>query len=137
MLPGAIVLDTRRDRLETAWSCFKQQFYRLPHFSCTFPDISAYLHDCERAMDASQARDPQHVRIESCEALLADPATRSRELLDFCGLPFDPACLQFHRSPRSVRTASASQVRQPLRGDTARAGNYGALLDPLRRALAR
>ena len=49
------------------------------------------------------------------------PGGRIRALLDDCGLPFDAACLEFHRSQRSVRTASAAQVRQPLRGDTARA----------------
>ena len=71
------------------------------------------------------------------EALLADPEQQTRELLDFCGLPFDEACLRFHEAERSVRTASAAQVRQPLNRDTARAARYGALLDPLRRALAR
>jgi hypothetical protein len=48
---------------------------------------------------------------------------------------FDPACLRFHESRRSVRTASASQVREPIQSDTARADKYGALLDPLRAAL--
>jgi hypothetical protein len=57
-------------------------------------------------------------------------------LLEFCGLPFEPACLEFHRTERDVRSPSAMQVREPLRRDTARAARYGALLDPLRAALA-
>lgn len=136
MLPGATVLDVRRDPLETGWSCFRQQFYVLPHFSCDLADIGAYLRGCERAMDAWRARDPARIHLHRYEALLADPEGRIRALLADCGLDFDPACLDFHRAGRSVRTASAAQVRQPLQGGTARAARYGALLDPLRRALA-
>ena len=67
--------------------------------------------------------------------VLAEPEDEIRALLAFCDLPFDPACLDYHRAKRSVRTASAAQVRQPLQHDTARAGHYGALLDPLRLGL--
>jgi tetratricopeptide (TPR) repeat protein len=137
MLPGAVVLETRRDPLETAWSCFRQHFYRLPHFSCDYDDIAAFMRDGARAMDAWRARDPAHVRLLSYEALVRDPGTGIRGLLEACGLPFDPACLDFHRSARSVRTASAAQVREPMRADTARTAAYGALLDPLREAIAR
>ena len=135
MLPGATVIETRRDPLETAWSCFKQQFYNQPHFACDAGDIAAHLHGCERAMDAWRAQAPDRIHLHRYEDLLADPDAGIRALLADCGLPFDPACLTFHASKRSVRTASAAQVRQPLRGDTARAALYGALLDPFRRAL--
>jgi len=135
MLPAATVIETRRDPLETAWSCYRQPFYQLPHFSCDFDDIAACLRGSERAMDAIRARDPGRVHLLRYEDLLADPQARVRQLLNACGLSFDPACLEFHRAVRSVRTASAAQVRQPLRGDTARAARYGARLDPLRRAL--
>lgn len=135
MLPGATVVETRRDPLETAWSCYRQPFYQLPHFSCDFADIAACLRGSERAMDTIRSRDPQRVRLFRYEDLVADPEARVRDLLDACGLAFEPACIEFHRAARSVRTASAAQVRQPLRGDTARAGRYGRLLDPLRTAL--
>lgn len=135
MLPGATVIETRRDPLETAWSCFKQQFYSQPHFACDPADIAAHLRGCERAMDQWRARDPARLHLHRYEALLADPEAGIRALLADCGLEFDPACLAFHTSSRSVRTASAAQVRQPLRGDTARTPRYGDLLDPFRRAL--
>jgi tetratricopeptide (TPR) repeat protein len=135
MLPGATVIETRRDPLETAWSCYRQPFYQLPHFSCDFADIAACLRGSERAMDEIRARDPRHIHLFRYEDLLADPEARVRELLAACDLGFDPACLDFHRAARSVRTASAAQVRQPLRKDTAHAARYGARLDPLRRAL--
>ena len=132
MLPGARIIDARRDALEAGWSCYKQQFYRLPHFACTLTDIAAYIRDYERGMAVWQAAAPQRIRIQRYEALLAAPEHAIRALLTFCDLPFDPDCLDYHRAKRSVRTASATQVRQPLQRDTARAGRYGALLDPLR-----
>lgn len=136
MLPGATVIETRRDRLETAWSCYKQHFYRLPHFSCDFDHIAAFMRDCEHAMEIFRERDPGRVHLQSYEALQRDAEGTIRALLDACGLPFDTACLRFHDARRSVRTASAAQVRQPLRADTGRTAGYGPLLDPLRAALA-
>jgi tetratricopeptide (TPR) repeat protein len=136
MLPAATIIEVRRDPVETGWSCFRQQFYQLPHFSCDLADIGAYLRGCERAMDAWRARDPARIRLHRYEALLAAPEDRIRVLLADCSLPFDRACLDFHAAARSVRTASAAQVRQPLRADTRRAHHYGPLLDPLRQALA-
>ncbi|RZA19923.1 MAG: sulfotransferase family protein [Lysobacteraceae bacterium] len=135
MLPGATVIETRRDPLETAWSCFKQQFYSQPHFANSLDNIASYLRGCERAMDAWRMRDPARIRLHRYEGLLQDPEAGVRALLADCGLEFDPACLDFHAARRSVRTASAAQVRQPLRRDTTRATGYGALLDPLRRSL--
>jgi tetratricopeptide (TPR) repeat protein len=135
MLPGAAVVDVRRDPVEVGWSCFKQQFYRVPHFSNALGDIAAYLREHDRALATFAEAPSGRLRIQHYEALVGDPEGEVRALLAFCGLPFDPACLAFHQARRSVRTASAAQVRQPLRGDTARALRYGALLDPLRSAL--
>lgn len=135
MLPGAKIVDARRDALEAGWSCFKQQFYQLPHFACTLGDIAGYIRDYEQAMSAWHDDAPQRIRLQHYEALLAEPEGEIRALLRFCGLPFDPRCLDYHQAMRSVRTPSASQVRQPLRRDTARSALYGALLDPLRQGL--
>ncbi len=136
MLPGAIVMETRRDPLETAWSCFKQQFYSQPHFANSFEGIAAHIAGAIRAMDAFRARDPAPIHLHAHEDLLADPEARIRRLLADCGLHFDPACLSPHAVARNVRTASAAQVRQPLARATSTAAAYGSLLDPLRAALA-
>ncbi|MGN6111701.1 MAG: tetratricopeptide repeat-containing sulfotransferase family protein [Luteimonas sp.] len=136
MLPGATVIEVRRDPLETAWSCFRQQFLALPHFGCDFGDIAAQLRGCERAMDAWRERDPARIHLFRYEALVATPEPAIRALLDACGLGFDPACLAPHAVRRGVRTASAAQVREPLRAPAPAAPRYGALLDPLRAALA-
>jgi tetratricopeptide (TPR) repeat protein len=136
MLPGATVLETRRNPLETAWSCYRQQFLALPHFGCDFADIAAQMRGCTRAMDAWRARDPARIRLFHHEALVSAPEATIRALLDACGLGFDPACLAPHAVRRGVRTASAAQVREPLRAPAPVASRYGALLDPLREALA-
>jgi hypothetical protein len=136
MLPGAKIVECKRDRLETAWSCFCHLFrVGTQDFSYDFASIAAFARDYDRAMAHWNALYPQRIRTQRYEALVADPETQIRELLDFCGLPFDPACLRPHEVKRSIRTASASQVREPIRRDTARADKYGALLDPLRKEL--
>lgn len=136
MLPGARVVDCDRDALETAWSCYKQWFASGRHlYAYDFADIAAQLRDHARLVEYWEAKFPGRVRVQSYEALVADPETEVRSLLDFCGLAFDPACLRFHEAGRAVRSASAAQVRQPLSGDTARTQAYGELLAPLRRLL--
>jgi len=134
MLPGAHVVVCRRDPLETCLSCYRQHFAGND-YTRTFEDLGAYWHDCDRSARRVVARAPVHVREHVYEALQREPEREIRALLAFCGLPFEAACLEFHQTRRSVGSPSAMQVREPLRRDTARAERYGALLDPLRRAL--
>jgi tetratricopeptide (TPR) repeat protein len=137
MLPAAKIIDCRRDALETCWSCYKQMFAPArADYSYDFGDLAAYWRDSTRFGDGSALSYPQHVRVQGYEALLADPQMQIRALLDFCHLPFDPACLQFHTAERAIRTPSAAQVRRPLDSGTARAAGYGDLLADLRNRLA-
>ena len=70
------------------------------------------------------------------EDLLDDPESRVRALLDYLGLPFEPACLEFHTNTRSVRTASSEQVRRPINRDgVGQWRAYEAWLAPLTAAL--
>jgi len=135
MLPGARFVQCRRDRVETALSCYRQWFNQGQAFSYALDDIAAYLRDHDRLARLWSERLPSACHTLVHEDLLADPETCVRHLLAFCGLSFDARCLEFHRSERSVRTASAAQVREPLRRETGRAARYGDLLEPLRRAL--
>ena len=138
MLPGARIIDCRRDALQTSWSCFKQLFGPgLAAYSYDFDSLARFAVACERSGDAWAGREPAHVRVQHYEALVGEPEAQIRALLAFCGLPFDPACLRAHESPRAIRTPSALQVRQPMRRVSAPADAYGSLLDPLRDALAR
>jgi tetratricopeptide (TPR) repeat protein len=135
MLPGARIVVCRRDPLENCWSCFKQFFFSGWDFTFSLDDIVAYWKDFDRTVSHWAGRDPARVREQSYEALTGSPQTEIRGLLEFCDLPFENACLEFYKSDRSVRTASAGQVRQPLHRNAARVSKYGALLDPLRLAL--
>jgi len=137
MLPGARVVHCVRDPLETAWSCYKHHFARDQLYSYDIAELAAFFRDEERAMRFWIARHPAWIHEHSYERLVAEPSATIESLLEYCGLDFDPACLRFHEAGREVRTASAAQVRRPLRGDTAVARHYGALLDPLRAALQR
>jgi tetratricopeptide (TPR) repeat protein len=135
MFPAAIVIDCRRDPLETCFACFRQLFRRGSPFAYDLDDIVAFWRDYDRLMRTWKALYPERIHEQSYEALAADPDVEIRRLLERCGLDFEPACLRFHETRRRVATASAAQVRSPLRSDTARAAAYGALLDPLRRKL--
>ena len=104
-------------------------------FSYDLTDIATYWKAYERTLSQWSRLFPNRIFRQDYEALLAQPEIRIRALLDFCDLRFDAACLRFHEATRSVRTASAAQVRQPLRRASALAARYGALLDPLRQAL--
>lgn len=133
MLPGARIIACRRNPLETCFSCYRQHLAGN-EYTRTFGDLAAFWRDFDRSVGYWHALHPTHVFEHDYERLLADPETHIRRLLDFCGLPFEPACLNFHETQRDVRSPSATQVRQPLH-DTARAPRYGALLDSLRFAL--
>jgi len=135
MLPGAHFINVRRDPVETCLSCFRQLFGNGHAYSYDLQDMAAFWRDYDRLMRFWNARYPHRVHDFGYEALLGNPEHEVRRLLEFCDLPFDAACLDFHRTERNVRTVSASQVREPLRGDTARAARFGALLSPLRLAL--
>lgn len=135
MLPGARIVDCRRDALEASWSALKLQYGNALPFACGMDEIASWRRDYEKLMQHWDALAPGGVLHHDYETLLDQPEARIRALLDFCGLPFDAACLAFHEVERDVHTASAAQVRSPLRRDTARAGLYGGVLDPLRAAL--
>lgn len=135
MLPSARFVVCRRDPLETCLSCFAQLFARGQAFSYDLDDLASYWHDFDRLCRHWVDVYPDRVFDMVYETLLAEPESATRALLEFCGLPFDPACLRFHEVRRNVRTASAAQVLQPLQANTARASRYGALLDGLKAGL--
>src|SRR3569833_148041 len=136
MLPGARIVGVRRDPVETCFSCYRQFLYNN-EYQRTFADLAAFWHEFDVTLKLGLAQHPARVQEAVYEHLVAEPDVEIRALLDFCGLPFERACLEFHRTERDVRSPSAMQVREPLRRDTARAPRYGALLDPLRAELAR
>lgn len=133
MLPAARVVIVRRDSVETCLACYRQWFASGTQFAYDLDEMADYCIDFVRLARFWLQRFPDRVFDLEYEALLADPDAVIRRLLDFCGLRFDPACLVFHQTRRTVvSAASAAQVRQPLRRTTSRAPRYGHLLDGLR-----
>ena len=133
MLPGARIIDSRRDPVETAWSCFKQLFGpNRVAYSYDPAELAQYWRDYDDFMRVQARTHPSHLRVQSHEALTANLEAEVRALLAFCGLEWAAACLQSHRVERAVRTASAAQVRQPLRRTTASTAAYGESLGAFR-----
>lgn len=133
MLPKARIVIVRRDPLENCLGCYR---YMVTHdYTHDFADLAAAWRDFDRAARHWQNLYPDRVYVQQYEDLVADPETHIRRLLAFCDLPFEQACLNFHTTERVVTTPSATQVREPIRKDTARAHKYGPLLDPLRAEL--
>lgn len=135
MLPSARVIIVRRDPVETCLACYRHCFTEEAAFACDLDDLADYCGDFLRLTSFWLEKYPTRVFDLQYEALVADPESVIRRLLDFCELSFDPACLAFHETSRAVLTPSASQVRQPLRQDTARSARYGEKLDRLRQRL--
>ncbi len=137
MLPEARIVICRRDPVENGFSCFRQMFARDGHaYSYDLTDMGIYWRDFDRMCRRWSDLYPGRIYDMVYEDLQADQEGKTRELLAFCGLEFEPACLRFHETQRNIKTISSAQVREPLRRDTAQSPNYGALLDPLRAAIA-
>ena len=114
MLPNAKVIDARRDPMSCCFSGFKQLFAEGQMFSYDQEDIAQYYLDYVRLMDHWDEVIPGYVLRVQHEDVVADLETQVRRMLDFCGLPFEDACLEFHKTERNVRTPSSEQVRQPI-----------------------
>lgn len=136
MLPHARFIECERDAVDTCWSCYRQLFAPgMADYAYDFEDLAGYWQELRRLGGQWAAGNPGQYRRFRYETLVASPDASVRELLEFCGLPFAPECLQPHRASRSVRTASAAQVRQPMAPRVPPSVAYGALLDPLRARL--
>lgn len=136
-LPGVRAVWCRRDPLDTCLSCFMQPF-NDNSYCADLPTLARYHHDIERLMRHWQASLETPILELSYEDLVASPEEQTRRLLEFCGLSFDPACLEFHRHAPAARTASTDQVARRIHtGSVRRAEHYRTHLGPLIRELER
>ena len=135
-LPNAKIIDARRHPMSCGFSVFKQHFARGQNFSFSLDDIGRYYRDYVELMAHFDTVLPGRVHRVHYEAMVADTGYEVRRLLDYCGLPFEDACLRFHENERAVRTPSAEQVRQPIYTDALEQWrHYEPWLGPLRDAL--
>jgi tetratricopeptide (TPR) repeat protein len=114
ILPNARIIDARRHPMSCGFSGWKQHFARGQTFSYDLSDIGRYYRDYVGLMAAYDAAAPGAVHRILYEDMVANTESEVRRLLDYLGLPFEPACLEFYKNDRAVRTASSEQVRQPI-----------------------
>jgi tetratricopeptide (TPR) repeat protein len=136
-LPRAKVVVVRRDPRDLGFSLYKSWFADGQHrYAARQEDIAGFIRLFAGQVAFWRKALPGEFLELSYEALVADPEAEVRRLLDFCGLPWDPACLEFHRAGRPVATLSAAQVRAPIRRDAVGAWQrHAASLAPFLAAL--
>jgi len=114
MLPNARIIDARREPLACCFGNFKQLFAHGQEFAYSLEDLARYYRTYLELMRHWDVVLPGRVLRVHYEDVVADLEGNVRRILDHCGLEFEPACVDFHRTERSVRTASSEQVRQPI-----------------------
>lgn len=134
-LPEARVICLQRHPADTVLANYRQLFStQFSYYAYAFDlaDTARYFVQFEKLVRAFEARLPaERFRVVKYENLVTDFEAEVRSLLDFCGLVFEPACLDFHENTAPVATASAAQVRQPLYTSAlARWKRYRPALDP-------
>jgi tetratricopeptide (TPR) repeat protein len=136
ILPNAKIIDARRDPMSCCFSNFKQLFAQGQEFTYGIEDIARYYRTYVELMDHWNTVLPGRVLRVQHEEVVDDLEGSVRRILDYCGLPFEAACIEFHKTKRSVRTPSSEQVRQPIfRDGLDQWKKFDPWLDPLRAAL--
>lgn len=129
--PRAKIIHVRRDARDLALSCWMTNFTQLRWASDPL-HITSRIAEADRLMAHWKQVLPIPMLDVEYEALVDDVERISRRLVAWCGLDWDPACLEFHKTRRAVRTPSANQVRKPVyRGSVGRWRNYQPFLGPL------
>lgn len=136
ILPNARIIDARRDPMACCFSNFKQLFGEGQEFSYGLNEVGRYYQAYVRLMDHWDEVLPGFVLRVMHEDVVEDLEVQVRRILEFCGLPFEEACLRFHDTERDIRTPSSEQVRQPIyRSGLDQWRNFAQFLGPLEEAL--
>jgi len=136
ILPNAKIIDARRHPMSCCFSGFKQLFGEGQQFSYDLEDIGHYYQSYVDIMDHWDKELPGKILRVQYEDVVADLDTQVKRILDYCGLPFEQACIDFHTNKRAVRTPSSEQVRQPIyQSGLEQWCNYEAHLGPLKKVL--
>ncbi|MGA7712267.1 MAG: sulfotransferase [Rhizomicrobium sp.] len=137
-LPKARIIHVRRDPLDTCFSCYAGMFAPVGmEFSYDLGSLGRYYKAYEELMAHWRAVLPPATMLEvDYERLVDDLEAQARRIVGYCGLDWNPRCLDFHRTDRVVITGSAFQVRRPIyRTSIGRATPYAPWLGTLREAL--
>jgi tetratricopeptide (TPR) repeat protein len=136
ILPNARIIDARREPMACCFGNFKQLFLHGQEYSYSLEEMGRYYRWYVELMDHWDRVLPGQVLRVRYEDVVNDLEGSVRRMLEFCGLPFEPACLEFYKTDRSVRTVSSEQVRQPIyRAGLEQWRNYEPWLGPLKTTL--
>jgi tetratricopeptide (TPR) repeat protein len=136
MFPNAKIIDARREPMACCFGNLKQLFARGQEFAYSIEDIARYYRTYLELMEHWDAVLPGRVLRVHHEDVVNELERSVRLILGFCELPFERGCVEFHRTERSIRTASSEQVRQPIyREGLEQWRNFDAWLAPLRESL--
>jgi tetratricopeptide (TPR) repeat protein len=136
ILPNAKIIDARRAPLACCFSGYKQLFAEGQEFTYGLDEIGRYYRGYVDLMDHWDQVLPGEILRVIYEDVVGDVEGQVRRILEFCGLPFEQACVDFHKTEREVRTASSEQVRQPINTSGLEAFKpFEPYLDPLKDAL--
>jgi tetratricopeptide (TPR) repeat protein len=138
ILPNARIIHVLRDPVDTCLSCFSKMFADGQTFTYDLAELGRFYRAYQSLMAHWRAAVPPGVMLEvEYEALVEDFESHARRIVAHCDLPWDPSCLEFHKTSRPVHTASMVQVRQPIyRSSVGRWRPDATLLRPLLEALA-
>ena len=136
LLPNAKIIDARRHPMDSCFGCFKQHFAKGQTFTYDLFELGEFYLEYHRLMTHWDTVLPGQVLSVQYEQVVDDLETQVRRILDFCELPFEAGCVNFHENKRAVRTASSEQVRQPIyTGSVQTWKRYEAHLEGLRECL--
>ncbi|MGZ5984369.1 MAG: sulfotransferase [Caulobacteraceae bacterium] len=136
MLPNAKIIDARRDPMSCCFSNLKQLYAQGQEFTYSVEDIARYYRTYVALMRHWDEALPGRVLRVQHEDVIDDLEGSVRRILDYCGLPFEEACIRFHENTRAVRTPSSEQVRRPIfRDGLDQWRSYEPWLEPLKAAL--
>lgn len=133
MLPHAKIIHVNRNPVDTCLSCFTRLFNRKQEHTYDLAELGRYYVDYARLMVEWRKVLPDYAFLDiNYEDIVADQEGQARRMLDYCGLEWNPACLDFHKTKRQIRTASVTQVRQPIYNTSVeRWRKYEKFLGPL------
>jgi tetratricopeptide (TPR) repeat protein len=114
MFPNAKIIHTNRNPIDTCLSCFFQSFTKGQEYSFSLDDLAIFYNGYRKIMQHWKRLFPDRIYDIQYEELISDQERTSRSLLEFCELPWDESCLDFHKIERNVITASKFQVRKPI-----------------------
>ncbi|WP_034797179.1 sulfotransferase family protein, partial [Hyphomonas beringensis] len=137
ILPNAKIIDARRNPMDCCWSGYKQLFARGQEFTYGLEEVGRYYKGYVDLMNHWDSVLPEGriLKVQN-EDLIDDLEGQVRRILEYCKLPFEKACVNFHETERAVHTPSSEQVRQPVnKSGVDQWRPYEAHLEPLKQAL--